>query len=518
MKRRGKKAVSDAQKVELLEAKVDSLEQQLEWFRRQLFGRKSEKRLIEPNPDQLPLKGWEGEQAAKPEVSKQSAPSRARSRKVRAADCVTDTGLRFGPEVPKQTIRLPCAELDGPDANEYEWVRDEVTYRLAQRYSSAVVLEYIRPVVKRRSSGQLLQPPAPANVLDGSIVDVSAIAAMLVEKFIYHLPLYRQHQRLSQDGIKVARASLSQWVHRAIALLTPIYQAQLRHVLQSRILAIDETPIRAGVEQKASGPNKMKLGWLWPILGDENEVMFTYSPSRGHQHLLNTLGEFNGVILSDGYSAYDAYAAKCQGVTRAQCWVHSRREFVKAEQQEPEAVAQALDRIGKLYQLERHARGEKLDLEQHRAFRITHSKPVVDEFFAWCEHQCQRLDLVPSNRLSKALKYVQKREAQLRLFLAEPELPLDTNHVERTLRVIPTGRKNWLFAWTEIGAERIGIIQSLLSTCRLHDVHPYVYLVDVLQRISEHPASDVEQLTPRVWKTLYADNPLRSDLDQQPCQ
>ncbi len=86
--------------------------------------------------------------------------------------------------------------------------------------------------------------------------------------------------------------------------------------------------------------------------------------------------------------------------------------------------------------------------------------------------------------------------------------------MERALRVIPMGRKNWLFSWTEVGAEHIGVIQSLLVTCRLHDVNPYDYLVDVLQRVSLHPASQVEQLTPRQWKQLFANQPLRSDLQR----
>ena len=92
-------------------------------------------------------------------------------------------------------------------------------------------------------------------------------------------------------------------------------------------------------------------------------------------------------------------------------------------------------------------------------------------------------------------------------------MPIDTNHLERALRVIPMGRKNWLFCWSEVGAKHVGIIQSLLTTCRLHNVDPYTYLVDVLQRVALHPARDVIELTPRVWKERFADNPLRSDLE-----
>lgn len=106
------------------------------------------------------------------------------------------------------------------------------------------------------------------------------------------------------------------------------------------------------------------------------------------------------------------------------------------------------------------------------------------------------------------------RTDSLKVFLSDPQVPIDTNHLERALRPIPMGRKNWLFCWTELGAQQVGIIQSLLVTCTLHGINPYTYLVDVLQRISQHPASRVIELTPRVWKDMFAENPLRSALDR----
>lgn len=146
------------------------------------------------------------------------------------------------------------------------------------------------------------------------------------------------------------------------------------------------------------------------------------------------------------------------------------------------------------------------------AYRTQHSEPIVRAFWRWCDAQCHRPDLLPKSLLSKALTYARNRRASLEVFLSDPDVPIDTNHLERGLRPIPMGKKNYLFAWTEIGAERIGVIQSLLVTCRLQGVDPYVYLVDVLQRISEHPASRVIELTPRVWKEKFADNPMKSDL------
>ena len=171
-----------------------------------------------------------------------------------------------------------------------------------------------------------------------------------------------------------------------------------------------------------------------------------------------------------------------------------------------------LEIIGRLYKIEADARGEALEGELLREHRLTHAKPIVDEIYAWRQWQCSRMDLLPSDPFTLALKYLGDREHELRVFLADPCVPLDTNHVERGLRRIPMGKKNWIFCWTELGAEHVGIIQSLISTCRLHDINPYTYLVDVLQRVSIHPASRVEELTPRLWKEHFADNPLRSDL------
>jgi transposase len=507
MNRAVSQGLSAEEKVVRLEEKVQSLEHQLDWFKRQLFGRKSEKRLLEDNPHQPLLNGFGDDGVAALAVPEKETITYTRS-KQRGSDCVTDSGLRFDDSVPKKTIQRSVPELKGPNADEYDVIREERTYRLAQRQASYVVLEYVTPVVKHREGQTLITPKAPASVFPGTVADVSFVAGLLVEKMVYHQPLYRQHQRLARDGITLARGTLTNLAHRGIGLLEPIYHAQFKSILRSKVLAIDETPIKAGREKKG----KMRLAWYWPVYGEDDEVAFTYSRSRGHQHLLKILDGFEGTMLSDGHSAYSRYAKTVPGIVHAQCWAHTRREFIKAEKAEPEAVAQALDLIGALYHIESHIKKKAFDAEATLQCRATEAKPAVDAFFAWCEEQCQRLDLVPSNLLSKALKYARHREDSLRHYLADPALPIDTNHLERTLRVIPMGRKNWIFNWSEIGAERVGIIQSLLTTCRLHDINPSTYLIDVLQRVDDHPASRVDELTPRNWKTHFADNPKRSDV------
>ena len=133
---------------------------------------------------------------------------------------------------------------------------------------------------------------------------------------------------------------------------------------------------------------------------------------------------------------------------------------------------------------------------------------MVDGFFAWLNAQFEAQGLLPTNPFIKALAYAREREAGLRVYLDDPDVPIDTNHLERALRPIPMGRRNWLFCWTELGAKFVGVVQSLIATCRLHGVAPYMYLVDVLQRIETHPANRVHELTPRLWKGLVADDPL----------
>jgi transposase len=139
---------------------------------------------------------------------------------------------------------------------------------------------------------------------------------------------------------------------------------------------------------------------------------------------------------------------------------------------------------------------------------------LVDEFFAWLKQTVSTEVILPTNPFGQAARYALERETGLQVFLAHPEVPLDTNQLEREIRPVALGRKNWLFCWTEVGARQVGIIYSVLASCRLQGIDPYVYLVDVLQRVDTHPAQEVHLLTPRLWKRHFADQPLRSDLDR----
>ena len=141
---------------------------------------------------------------------------------------------------------------------------------------------------------------------------------------------------------------------------------------------------------------------------------------------------------------------------------------------------------------------------------------MVEDFFRWLQKAVEENLLVPSHPFLKAAQYAREREVGLKVFLEYPDVPVDTNHLEREIRPLAVSRKNWLFCWTELGAKYVGMLHSLLATCRLQGVNPFTYLVDVLQRVDTHPQAEVQQLTPRLWKEYFAHNPLRSRVDRIP--
>ena len=187
--------------------------------------------------------------------------------------------------------------------------------------------------IKRRDTQTLSCPPAPVGVIEGSRADVSFVVGMMVDKFAFHLPLYRQHQRLRDAGIKVSRHWLTHLMQQTVGLLEPIHHAQLESIRSGRVIAMDQTPIKAG----PTGTGKMKAAYFWPVYGEQAEISFLYYPSGAGVHVQDAFGlqpAEGAVLLSDGYGAYKKYAKKV-GLTHAQCWTHTRRKFDQARAVEP---------------------------------------------------------------------------------------------------------------------------------------------------------------------------------------
>ena len=224
-----------------------ALKHQLEWFRRQLFGQKSEKRVVSPDTTQMHL-GELPIPDTQPDLpGKTVAGHTRRASRTDFAQSKDDSALFFDEtRVPVETITLANPETEGLTAEQFEVIGEKVSHRLAQRPGSYVILKYVRPVIKRRDTQTIHCPAAPAGVIDGSRADVSFIAGLITDKFCYHQPLYRQHQRLGDNGIRVSRPWLTQLTHAALALLEPVFTAQLDSIRASRIKAMERPRSRPG--------------------------------------------------------------------------------------------------------------------------------------------------------------------------------------------------------------------------------------------------------------------------------
>ena len=266
-------------------------------------------------------------------------------------DAVSDTGLRFNGQAPVIDITVTPPETEGLSEDGYEVISERVRCRPATLEFKHVVIRYHHIKVKIRGTGALAGAPARESVFKNSCADVSFVAGLLIDKFLWHLPLCRRRRMLAAAGITVNRGSLSQWANRAIALLKPIHDAQWRSVLRSAVIQMDETPIRAG--RRPGKPGRMKKGYLWPALGDRGEVVFPFAASRQHRHAAAFLGDYAGTLVSDGCGAYEACAAARSGAVRRQgCWVHTRRNFWEAKVDHPAVAGEALARIAALCRIE----------------------------------------------------------------------------------------------------------------------------------------------------------------------
>lgn len=499
-----------AQMLRSRDATIESLRAQLEWFKRQVFGAKSERYAPQPDPAQMHLGELLPVPPATPDAQREIKSHHRRNAHSDFADDGANAPFFDEARVPVVTIEVPCPEAAGLSPDQYEVVGHKDSHRLAQRPGAYVVLKYRRAVIKLREADKLHCAPAPVGVIEGSRADVSFVAGMLLDKFQWHLPLYRQHQRLTDAGFTLSRPWLTSLVGHSAALLEPIYDAQLESIRRCRIKTVDETPIKAG----RTGPGKMRSGYFWPVYGEHDEVCFAYFGSREHRNVVELLGTqqpAGAVLLSDGYGAYEAYAKKT-GVVHAQCWSHMRRNFFDALTAAPQEADHALRMIAEVYEVEQDIKARKLTGENKRLHRMVYAKPPVERFLGWAQELFEAQALLPSNKLTQALAYALERRAGLMVFLQDEQVSIDTNHIERAIRPVAVGRKNWLFCWTEVGAEHAGIVHSLIATCKLHGVDPYTYLVDVLQRVGQQPASRVAELTPRLWQQNFGSAPLRSDL------
>lgn len=489
--------------------RIAQLEARIQWLERQYFGAMSERRAVEAvNLGHQLWLGMELMPVPADPPPKGTTVKEHERRQRRKPTEVAEPGsqLRFGPNVPVQEIIIENPEAKDIPEEERELVGEDVVCRLGQR-SPYIVLRYIKRTYKRRDNGVWLKPPTPPSVIDGSSADVSFLAGLIVDKFHHHLPLYRQHQRLEQSDVYLSRGTLTRLVHRSFELLEPIYTSLVSSVLQSPILAVDESPTPA-IRKKGTNkqPGQMKNGYFWAFYGSRDEVFFLYAPTRSQKVLDVTLEKYQGILLTDGYIVYESFALG-QGILHAQCWSHSRRNFIYAEKLAEKQCKEVLLIFQQLYGVERKA---ELGSEELRELRDKKSRPIVEALFKYLERIIGESIFLPSNAFLKAVQYMLDRREALCVFLDDPRVPLDTNHVERTIRPTVVGRNNWLFNWTETGARYSAMAYSLIQSCVAANVNPTTYFTDVLQRIQTHLASETHLLTPRLWAQHFAKSPMKS--------
>ena len=248
----------------------------------------------------------------------EASPAAGRSAAIRS----TAPGCASDGNAPVIDITVTPPEIEGLAEDGYEVISERVHCRVAALDWRHVVIRYRHLKVKIRETGALVGAPARESVFKNSCADVSFVAGLLIDKFHVAPPAATVSTKmLAAAGITVSRGSLSQWANRAVALLKPVHDAQWRSVLESAVMQMDETPIRAG--RHPGKPGSMKKGYFWPVLGDRGEVVFPFATSRRHEHAAEFLGEYSGTLVSDGYGAYEAYvAARGGAVTHQGCWIY----------------------------------------------------------------------------------------------------------------------------------------------------------------------------------------------------
>jgi transposase len=336
------------------------------------------------------------------------------------------------------------------------------------------------------------------------------LAHILVSKFDDHLPLYRQHEIFARMGADIPESTLVGWCGRAMKTLQPLIERIEADIMGSDLLHADDTPIRVldrSLRDKGLGKG-VKKGRIWAYVRDQRPwagsappgAVYYFAPDWKEEHVLRHLSEGCGILQADGYKGYaKLYAPEPDGTTRfreAACWAHLRRDFHDVwTSTKSEIAREALDRIGALYDIERDITGQPADLRL--AARQKLSKPKVDAFFAWPEQQLLRIP--GKGDLAKAFRYGLSRQTPFCLFLEDGRVAIDNNPAERALRPIGIGRKNWLFAGADTGAETLARAMTIIETAKLNGLDPQAYLADILDRIHDHKINRLDDLLPWNW-------------------
>ena len=480
--------------VEELKAMVLDLRQQLEYFKRMLFGRRSEKRHGDPNQGLLFGSAEDGasqeDQEPSEEEDEETPPWRRRTR---------HRGRRPLPDhLPRCTheIHPPEEELTCPCCGERKSIfAQDVTEELDVVPAKFFVNRYVRyKYACRKCEGYVSVGSLPLRPMDKGIPGPGVLAQVITSKYADHVPLYRQQQIYRRFGLELPRSTLCGWVSYVASVLSPIVAAMRQSVMGSRKVHTDDTPIT--VLDPSVKPIGSRKGYMWVYISDHDDVVFEYTNSRKRDGPESFLKGYRGYLQADAFSGYDRIYAGGE-VIEVACWAHARRKFVDAEMSHGREVERLLELIGRLYAVERQAKAWGVSDERLLAWRQRHSCRRL----ARLREELDRLSLsvLPRSPLGKAITYTLNNWKALRRYMEVPFLSIDNNHSERQIKQMVIGRKNWLFCGSEDGAENAAILFSVVVSCKLAGIDPFAYLRDVLMRIHAYPKDRIHELIPREW-------------------
>jgi transposase len=377
-------------------------------------------------------------------------------------------------------------------------IGEDITEQLDVEPAKFTVLRHIRPQYACRHCETVTAAPVAPALIDGGMATPGLLAWIMVSKFADHLPLYRIEQIASRSGVPLAQSTLGDWVGRTGFHLTPLWEALKKGLLSQATIHVDETP----VHQLAPGKGKTHKSYLWAYRSNTLDqvppiIVFDYQTSRHGRHARNFLGEWRGSLCVDDYAGYDKlFKTDTDGAIpciEVGCMAHARRKFFDLHvANESPMAAEALRYIQQLYAVEADAK--RMSVSERQALRLARSVPLLASLQQFLTDS--RARAADNGASAKAIDYSLKRWEALSRYALTGDLPIDNNPVERSIRPVAIGKKNWLFVGSERSGQRAAIIQSLIGTAKLNGIDPQAWLKNTLECIPVWPNHRIDDLIP----------------------
>jgi transposase len=341
--------------------------------------------------------------------------------------------------------------------------------------------------------------PLPERIIDKGLVSDRVVIDTIINKYSDHLPLYRQSVILEREtGVSISRATMDGWTMSVGGLLIPIAAAVGRELLGGGYIQADETTVGVQTHDK-SGKNHQ--AYLWQYGSPGGSVVFDFRMGRGREGPKQFLGQFKGILQTDGYIAYDHTGGV--GMVHAACWAHARRKVFDALQLNPDdrTARQLVKRIDDLFAIDAKARNEGMDHGARHLLRQEQSRPLLDIIKE--QMKAAQMVALPAGALGKAVSYSLSLWHKLTRFLEYPQLELSNNLAENSMRGVALGRKNWIHVGSEQAGPKVAAILSVIESCRRLGLPTREYLASILPGLANRPVQKVSQLTPAAWSASH---------------